>query len=203
MDGSMEQCVVTPVVWGGFERKVTPKHTHPVSHTHAHKETQGKQTQTHINWQREGGVAYSLHHCSTMRSRTRFTFRSESRPKSVSMNGAAGGVRGRKPDVSDSSQSAGSKVATSRLFLEVTLGGGVVQMGGGGGGRGAGATGKVLDGEGGSSSSREEHRGDDRKFSSLDWLCGACDWSDWAGGEDPARKLTGDWISVPGEASSE
>lgn len=78
----------------------------------------------------------------------------------------------------------------------------MVQRVGGGGGGGAGARGRVLDGDGGSSSRREEQRGDDRKFSSLDWLREACDWSDGSGGgEDVVRTLTGDWISETGEAS--
>lgn len=168
MDASMEQCVVSPVVCG-FDIKVTPKHTSSYIHTHSHRDS-SRQTSTHTHTHKHREAIHLLHHCSTIRSRTRFTLRSESRPKSVSMNGAAGGVRGRKPDVSDSSQSAGSKVATSRLFLELTLGGGVVQMEGGGGGGGAGVRDRVLDGEGGSSNRREEQRGDERKFSSLDWL---------------------------------
>ena len=133
---------------------------------------------------------------STMRSSTRLTFRSESSPKSVSTNGAAGGLRGRSPEVSVSSHSAGSKLDGARLFREAAAeGSGEEQReSGGSGARGVcGVT--VVAGDGGSSSSREEHRGEDRKLSSFEWRWEGWDWSDWEGGEGTGKQLTGDWRS--------
>lgn len=109
----------------------------------------------------------SPHHFSINRSSTRLTFKSESRLKSCSTKGAAGGVRGRRPDVSVSSHSAASKRAAARRFRDVPADGrGEVQMGGGGG-TGNTWVGLMTAGEGGSSSKSEEHRGDGRKLSSL------------------------------------
>lgn len=83
----------------------------------------------------------------------------------LSRNGAVGGVSGCRPEVKDSSQSAGSKSGTSDLlFLDSELDGGVVQMGGGGRGAGVELRGGPLLGEGGSSKRSEEHRGEDRKL---------------------------------------
>lgn len=114
------------------------------------------------------------HHCSIIRSSTRLTFRSESRLKSDSTKGAVGGVRGRRPDVSVSSQSAASNNVGARRFRDFPLDDrGEVQMGGGGG---AGTTwlGFITAGDGGSSSKREEQRGEGRKLSSL-----LCCWEAW------------------------
>ena len=58
-----------------------------------------------------------------MRSKTLLTFRSESRPKSVSTNGAEGGVSGRKPNVNISSQSAASRVEAAFRFRDDPVGG--------------------------------------------------------------------------------
>lgn len=85
------------------------------------------------------------------------------------MKGAAGGVRGRRPHVSVSSHSAASKRVAARRFRDVLAHGrGEVQMGGGGG-TGNTWVGFITAGDGGSSSRREEHRGDGRKLSSLFW----------------------------------
>lgn len=74
------------------------------------------------------------HHCSIIRSNTRLTFRSESRLKSDSTKGAFGGVSGRRPDVSVSSQSAASNGVGARRFRDFPVDGrGEVQIGGGGG----------------------------------------------------------------------
>lgn len=79
-------------------------------------------------------------------------------------------MRGRRPDVSVSSHSAASKRAAARRFRDVPADGrGEVQMGGGGG-TGNTWLGFITAGDGGSSSEREEHRGDGRKLSSL--FCG-------------------------------
>ncbi len=143
------------------------------------------------------------HHCSTIRSRTLLTFRSESRPKLLSKNGAAGGVRGCRPEVKDSSQSAGSKAGTSDLlFLDSELEGGVVQIGGGGRGAGVELRCRALLGEGGSSKRSEEHSGEDRKLSSF-WRLVDCDWSGWGAGEEPERTVVADWMSVISEELSE
>lgn len=121
------------------------------------------------------------HHCSIIRSNTRLTFKSESRLKSDSTKGADGGVRGRRPDVRVSSQSAASNSVGARRFRDFPLDDrGEVQMGGGGG---AGITwlGFITAGDGGSSSRREEQSGEGRKLSSLcSWE--AWDWSAWEGG---------------------
>lgn len=160
---------------------------HPISHTHM---------QTH--------TTPLPHHCSTIRSRTLLTFRSESRPKSFSKNGAVGGVSGCRPEVKVSSQSAGSKTRTSDLlFLDSELDGGVVQMGGGGGsGVGVEPRGGALLGEGGSSKRSEEHRGEERKLSSF-WRLVSCDWSGCGAEEEPERILVADWTSVISEELSE
>lgn len=116
-----------------------------------------------------GYVHTSPHHCSIIRSNTRLTFRSDSRLKSDSTNGAVGGVRGWRPDVRVSSQSTASNSVGARRFLDFPVDDrGEVQMGGGGG---AGITwlGFITAGDGGSSSNREEHRGEGKKLSSL--LC--------------------------------
>lgn len=122
-----------------------------------------RQTQTYMKITETG----SLHHCCTMRSNTLLTFRSESRPKSVSTNGAVGGLRGRSPEVSDSSQSVGSKLAGARLFREVAAEGSGEEQREGGGGGWATFVGAVVGGDGGSSRSKEEHSGEDRKLSSF------------------------------------
>lgn len=125
------------------------------------------------------------HHCSINRSNTRFTFRSESRLKSDSTKGAFGGVRGWKPDVSDSSQSAASNGVGARRFRDFPLDvRGEAQMGIGGGG-GAGTTwfGFITAGEGGNSSKREEQRGEGRKLSSLQCCWEASDRSLWGEAE--------------------
>lgn len=139
----------------------------------------------------------SPHHCSIIRSNTRLTFRSESRLKSVSTKGAVGGVSGRRPDVSVSSQSAASNCVGARRFRDFPVDDrGEVQMGGGGG---AGITwlGVITAGDGGSSSKREEQRGEGRKLSSL-----VCCWSAWGGGEGPgaewARDLWSETLMEPG-----
>lgn len=116
----------------------------------------------------------SPHHCSIIRSSTRLTFRSESRLKSGSTKGAAGGVRGRRPDDSVSSQSAASNGVGARRFRDLLVdGNGEVQMGGGGG---SGTTwlGFITAGDGGSSNKREEQRGESRELSSM-WCC----WEAW------------------------
>lgn len=120
-------------------------------------------------------VQTNPHHCSIIRSNTRLTFKSESRLKSDSTKGAVGGVRGRRPDVSVSSQSAASNSVVARRFLDFPVDGrGEVQMGGGGG---AGTTwlGFITTGDGGSSSKREEQSGEGRKLSSLVCCWEACD----------------------------
>lgn len=130
------------------------------------------------------------------------TFRSESRPKSLSRNGAAGGVSGCRPEVKVSSQSAGSKAGTSDLlFLDKEVDGGVVQMGGGGSGAGVGQRAGVLLGEGGSSKRSEEHRGDDRKLSSFCRLVD-CDWSGCGAVEKPETTRVAAWMSVMSEELS-
>lgn len=112
-------------------------------------------------------VHKSPHHCSIIRSNTRLTFRSESRLKSDSTKGAVGGVRGRRPDVSVSSQSAASKCVGARRFRDFPVDDkGEVQMGGGGG-TVITWLGFITAGDGGSSSKREEHSGEGRKLSSL------------------------------------
>lgn len=71
-------------------------------------------------------------------------------------------MRGRKPDVSVSSQSAASNGVGARRFRDFLLDGrGEVQMGGGGG---AGMTWLdfITAGDGGSSNRREEQRGEGR-----------------------------------------
>lgn len=129
-------------------------------------------------------------------------FRSESRPKSLSKNGAAGGMSGCRLEVKDSSQSAGSKSGTSDLlFLDSDLDGGVVQMGGGRRGAGVELRGGALLGEGGSSKRSEEHRGEDRKLSSICRLVD-CDWSGCGAGEEPERMVVADWTSVISEELS-
>ncbi|TNN81066.1 hypothetical protein EYF80_008722 [Liparis tanakae] len=114
------------------------------------------------------------HHFSIIRSNTRLTFRSESRLKSDSTNGAAGGVRGRRPDVRVSSQSAASNDVGARRLRDFPVDGrGEVQMDGGGGGAGITWPGFITAGDGGSSSKRDEQRGEGRKLSSL------CVWEAW------------------------
>lgn len=73
---------------------------------------------------------------------------------------------GCRPEVKDSSQSAGSKAGTSDLLF-LDLDGGVVQIGGGGSGAGVEARDGALLGEGGSSRRSEEQRGEDRKLLSF------------------------------------
>lgn len=136
----------------------------------------------------------SPHHCSIIRSNTRLTFRSDSRLKSDSTKGAVGGVRGWRPDVRVSSQSTASNSVGARRFRDFPVDDrGEVQMGGGGG---AGITwlGFITAGDGGSSSNREEHRGEGRKLSSLLCCWEAWDWSAWGGrgGERPGRESAGD-----------
>lgn len=146
--------------------------------------------------------SHSPHHCSIIRSNTLFTFKSKSRPKSVSTNGAAGGLSGRRLVDSVSSQSAGSKVAGARRFRELPVDDkGEVQRGSGGG---AGATwvGAVVAGDGGSSSRREEHRGEDRQLSSLEWGWEGWDWSVWGDGEGPGGKCAGDLRSEASTVSA-
>lgn len=76
----------------------------------------------------------NLHHCSIKRSSTRFTFRSESRLKSDSTKGGFGGVRGWRPDVRVSSQSAASNDVGARRFRDFRFEGiGEVHIGRGGG----------------------------------------------------------------------
>lgn len=123
-------------------------------------------------------------------------FRSESRAKSLSTKGATGGVRGCKPVVRDSSQSAASNAGTSDLlFLEGALRGGVVQRGGRGGGPGLDARGRAWAGEGGSSNRSEEQSGEERPLSpfELGWV--GCNWSGGEAGEEPDRVLMDDWSS--------
>lgn len=120
-------------------------------------------------------------------------FRSESRAKSLSTKGATGGVRGCKPEVRDSSQSAASNAGTSDLlFLEGALRGGVVQRGGG---PGLDAWGRAWAGEGGSSNRSEEQSGEERPLSpfELDWV--GCIWSDGEAGEEVDRVVMDDWSS--------
>lgn len=114
------------------------------------------------------------HHFSISRSRTRFTFRSESRLKSGSTKGALGGVTGRRPDVSVSSQSAASNGIGARRLRDFAVDvKGEVQMRRGGG---AGRTwfGFITAGDGGSSNKREEQRGDGKQLLSM-----LCCWDDW------------------------
>lgn len=76
-------------------------------------------------------------------------------------------MSGRRPDVRVSSQSAASNSVGARRFRDLPVcDKGEVQIGGGGG---AGITwlGFITAGDGGSSNSREEHRGEGRKWSSL------------------------------------
>lgn len=107
---------------------------------------------------------------------------------------------GCRPEVKDSSQSAGSKAGTSDLLF-LDLDGGVVQIGGGGSGAGVEARGGALLGEGGSSRRSEEQRGEDRKLSSF-WHLVDCDWSSCGAGEEPERTVVVDWRSVMGEVLS-
>lgn len=125
-------------------------------------------------------------------------FRSESRAKSLSTKGATGGVRGCRPEVRDSSQSAASNAGTSDLlFLEGVLRGGVVQRGGGGGeGAGLDARGRAWSGEGGSSNRSEEQSGDERPISSFELGWVGCSWSGGEAGEEPERVAMDDWSSV-------
>lgn len=110
----------------------------------------------------------SSHHCSIIRSNTRLTFRTESRLKSDSTKGAVGGVSGRRPDVSVSSQSAASNSdGACRLRDFSPCDRGEVQMDGGGGGAGTTWLGLRTAGDGGSSSRREEQSGEGMKLSSL------------------------------------
>lgn len=146
----------------------------------------------------------SPHHCSIIKSNTRLTFRSESRLKSDSTKGAAGGVSGRRPDVRVSSQSAASNSdGTFRLRDFPLCDRGEVQIGGGGG-RGAGTTwlGFMTAGDGGSSSKREEQSGEDVKLSSLAGCCKDCEGSAPEGGggdedEESERDSAGGQSSAP------
>lgn len=150
-----------------------------------------QETQTYCAYKQRART--NPHHFSIIRSNTRLTFRSESRLKSDPTNGAAGGVRGRRPDERVSSQSAASNAVGARRLRDFPLDGrGEVQMGGGGGGGAAMAwLGFITAGDGGSSSRREEHRGEGRKPSLCSWE--SWDWSPWeGGGEGPGTEWGGD-----------
>lgn len=112
-----------------------------------------------------------------MRSNTRLTFRSESRLKSGSTKGAVGGVSGRRPHVSVSSHSAASNGVGARRLRDFPLDDRGEEQIGGGGGVGITWLGWITAGDGGISKSREEHRGEGRKLSSL--CCCCCCWETW------------------------